>query len=743
MMRALLDVTVLGDRLSHAGQLPLKPEHADWLSVLAGFHDVGSLCGDTARAYAGLVNVMVGRDSQPRLRDRLLGRFGEDVDDAVAILRATTCFDGAVFEENSRAKLPASFAVAFTALDDELADRFPKARPWPGVRQYPAARLLAGLVAMSVQLCDGWAGESYEEALGRLRVLGLDRKSIEWPEPGGSTRAGGPSVVVFEGPVSKESLRTVLDYGFELVRRGRVDNIVLACRRRVAALHVYESVREIVGAVPVVRGLPLDVEPSTSWWTERTWRYLMAPIAVTTHEQVFNSVRIERHAYLRSASLARALVVMDDVYASSPRDMEMAKAVVQHQVGLVAGYAAVTSAAMHRRAREELLLERFATDPPENEFERVTGDVSMSDQEQAIADAYPASWTGLRNTVSVVCNEGPPLRSEFRHVTVIGQGLDEVVEAAVRHAKRGERVLVVRNAHADALETARAIVDKSGRRFLLHVNGHPVVFHPYYTAEDRHAINVAALRAFESPPTIVVTTSQVDSGLHFDVDALVTDLSPVDVMVRRLWRVVGGASTVYVVRPPVRMFVEAVGPKGEARRLPMGVGTVYKDMAVLHRTWENLRRRGGIDRGQPRLDIEEALHPYHMRWLSEPGTRWVEHRRWLARREERVAVVAASLRWSGAGGSFGTRDCDVRTSSPDHRPREVYIEGNLIRVYFSGIESPIGTPMRQLDVRGSGGLKPGQVVRPDEEAAGGGWSFGGGHVYDSYGYRWMGGDAAG
>ena len=100
-------------------------------------------------------------------------------------------------------------------------------------------------------------------------------------------------------------------------------------------------------------------------------------------------------------------------------------------------------------------------------------------------------------------------------------------------------------------------------------------------------------------------------------------------------------------------------------------------------------------------------------------------------------MVAASLRWSGAGGAFGTRDADVRTSSPAHRPREVYIEDNLIRVYFSGIESPIGTTMRQLYVRPYGDLKPGQVVEVHKSERHG-WLFGWGHVYDSYGYRWTG-----
>ena len=318
-----------------------------------------------------------------------------------------------------------------------------------------------------------------------------------------------------------------------------------------------------------------------------------------------------------------------------------------------------------------------------------------------------------------------------------------VARTATHHASRGARVLVICNTMADTLATAQAI-DRLDGRHLLRVHGQPVAYHSHYTAEDRHIINDAAIAAMGDPAivmtaetgstkaAIVVATSQVDNGLHLDADVLVTSVAPVDVLVRRLGRLHAlpdlrrpkgyDKPLLFIVAPPIKMFIQGVGPKGEAHRLSMGFGSVYRDMAVLHRTWENLQKRGGIDRGRPRTDIEEARHPYHMKWLKEAGTRWVEHDRWLARRQERIAVVAASLRWSQQGGAFGTRDCDVQTSSALGEPSEVYIEDNVMRVYFAGIESPLGTPMRQLDVRACGSLKAGQRVDPTKTDAG--WSFG-------------------
>ena len=764
MMEALLGRTVLGERLSHVGGERLSDSHVAWLSAVTALHDVGMLSGAGAdRAFAGMINVLTGRVENRRLRQRLARWLGSDVDHAVAILRAVTAFGGVGQRDDSRARLPADFEERFAELEEELEKRFPDASPWPGLRQYTAWRLFAGTVALATQLGDGlYRGAVDQSALQRLSAallynLGIDRRGVDWPWPERKVETPKASAVaIFEDRVGSGKTRKAIEYGLALIRQGVIDNIILGCRTRASVLHTHAYVQAILPGVPVVRGLPWDVEPRVSWLTERTWRYMLAPVVVTTQEQVFNSMRIEQHAYLRSATLSRALVVLDDIHTSEPRDRALSTAIIQHQVGLVGGYAAVTSAVLDARARSEMLLERFAADPPEAELERHLSATTEEDQTEAIQEPYPCTWIGERGKVEVTKIGRRSGSHDFVPVAEFLPDAGSVAKTATHHASRGARVLVICNTMADTLAAAQAI-DRLDGRHLLRVHGQPVAYHSHYTAEDRHVINDAAVAAMGDPAivmtaetgstkaAIVVATSQVDNGLHLDADVLVTSVAPVDVLVRRLGRLHAlpdlrrpkgyDKPLLFIVAPPIKMFIQGVGPKGEAHRLSMGFGSVYRDMAVLHRTWENLQKRGGIDRGRPRTDIEEARHPYHMKWLKEAGTRWVEHDRWLARRQERIAVVAASLRWSQQGGAFGTRDCDVQTSSALGEPSEVYIEDNVMRVYFAGIESPLGTPMRQLDVRACGSLKAGQRVDPTKTDAG--WSFGGGHIYDNYGYRWL------
>ena len=763
MVQELLCRTVLGERLGTIGDMALTEPHRQWLSALAALHDVGGLSGiEAGRTFAGMVNVLTGRSREARLRRRLCRWLGDDVDHAVAIARAVTAFGGLAQRDDSRARLPASFEERLEELDAMLEKRFPRAAPWNGLHEYTAWRLYAGLIALARQLGEGvYRGAEDAAALGdcavtRLSMLGIDRRSVNWPAPpDGIELPEGSAVRIFEGRVGSGKTKQVIEYGLALIAAGRIDNIILGCRTRASVLHTHEYVRKLLGRLdaPIVRGLPWDVEPEGTWWTERTWRYMLAPVTVTTQEQVFNSIRIEKHAYLRSTTLARALVVLDDVHTSEPRDRALSTAIIQHQVGLCGGYVAVTSAVLDAAARSEMLLERFPSAPPEEEFERHQAATTEVDQSEAIAEPYPCQWTGERAAAQVAVRVGRRSPRDFVPVADFLPNDETVAMAAIDHASRGARVLVIRNTMIDTVGTAREIERRDGQH-MVRVNGKPVTYHSHYTAEDRHIINHATVVAIgedslqhrQIKPAIVVGTSQVDSGLHLDADVLVTDVAPVDVMVRRLGRLHAMSNDrrprgydkplLLVVAPSVQVFVQAVGVRGEAHRIGMGIGSVYRDIAVLHRTWENLKVRGGIDRGRPRLDIEEARHPYHLKWLMEAGTRWVDHDRWLRARQQRIATVAASLRWSAAGGAFGMRDCDVQTTSALGEPSEAYIEDNVMRVFFNDIESPLGTTMQRLDVRACGSVKPNQRVEPDKTDVG--WTFGGGHVYDSYGYRWIG-----
>jgi CRISPR-associated endonuclease/helicase Cas3 len=112
---------------------------------------------------------------------------------------------------------------------------------------------------------------------------------------------------------------------------------------------------------------------------------------------------------------------------------------------------------------------------------------------------------------------------------------------ALDAARRGARVLVVRNTVKAAVETWQAVQQAGGEQLLLAVNGGAALHHGRFAPEDRRVLDQAVELAL-SPKlrkvggVIVVGTQTLEQSLDIDADLLLTDLCPVDVLLQRIGR---------------------------------------------------------------------------------------------------------------------------------------------------------------------------------------------------------------
>jgi hypothetical protein len=757
----LLARTSLGDRFDVV--VGAAPGHRAWLSAVAAFNNLGDLVGLPPDVTHASVVHAANRPGQ--VRDVILRWFGQA--DYRYLFRAVTAgWDGVVYPEVNSRRLSHAFTAELLALDDRLQTAFHDAvRPAP-MGGYVPQRMLSGLVALAVQLHHG-AGfrEAIEDwpslrrtADRRLDDLGLVRTGITWPVTPPTGLPTSPGVLVIEEDFDHVVERAI-HFGLDLIRAGRVDNIVFACPTRTGVIHVYDQLHELFGDL-IVRGLPWDVESAHGWFN-RTERYLLAPVCITTQEQVFNSIRRERHAYLRSTALARSLLIMGNPYAEDARQQHLVRALCHHQI-LVGGYAALTSAVLDWHTRQWALLERWPGPPPQEEVDEIQNATTEQDRMGAKRVRYPSAhhgeWSGPIRDVS----HGPQGAEDFIEVEWVNDGPPASVarEAVQLACARNARVLVVRNLRREARETAQEVVRLGGP--ILRVNDHPVLFHTDYTPEDRHVINDAVVGQ-DSGPCIIVATRHIEDDLRFYADIILTDFCPMDALLRRASRLQHrGSGRLFILRPPPRpaqlpapgqppappgahrTFLEYVGPNGAPRRRPHGIGprSIYRNLFVLQATWTWLVQRGGISFGNPRGAIEwclheESAHPYpHPSLNQRPDLN--NHRRWLLNEEQPTAVAAGSLRWPPHG-LFGDQNCDVPQNNPWMQPREVYIQGRpVIRVWFPGCVSPLGTVMRALVIERQGDFTEGQPVNDPQPYGIGFWRFGAEerHVYDNFGYHY-------
>src|SRR5690606_25476420 len=116
------------------------------------------------------------------------------------------------------------------------------------------------------------------------------------------------------------------------------------------------------------------------WAAESSKRFLASAVAVGTVDQAMLGGLQVKHAHLRSAALARSLLVIDEVHASDRYMSEVQTHLLRTHLGR-GGYAMLMSATLGSVARVRWLTQRRrAQEPP---------------FEAAVATPYPAVW-GMR-----------------------------------------------------------------------------------------------------------------------------------------------------------------------------------------------------------------------------------------------------------------------------------------------------------------------------------------------------------
>lgn len=342
-----------------------------------------------------------------------------------------------------------------------------------------------------------------------------------------------------------------------MYQQGLVDGLYFALPTRAATGQIYGRVQGFVKnlfpaahrpeVVPAIPGYidrespPGGLQDYPVWWEsqhgERPWaaerpkRYLAAQIAVGTVDQAMLAALQAPHAHLRAASLARNLLVVDEVHASDPYMGEILAALLQaHRES--GGYALLMSATLGSAARQRWLAAAGAT----------AGDpMPLS---AAIAAAYPAvsrvsagggaqlAAAGDNDQAKGVAMQPLPAMKDF----------DQVAARALAAARSGAKVLVIRNTVGHSRRTLQALetLAQDDRDLLFAVRGVTTLHHGRFAAADRRLLDaaVAAQLGQNRPPggRIVVGTQTLEQSLDIDADLLISDLCPVDVLLQRIGR---------------------------------------------------------------------------------------------------------------------------------------------------------------------------------------------------------------
>ncbi len=359
-------------------------------------------------------------------------------------------------------------------------------------------------------------------------------------------------LVIIESETGSGKTEAALLRFARMYEAGLVDGLYFALPTRAAAVQIHGRVNDFIArlfsadtapetvlAVPGYlqagdsRGRHLhdyevwwvdDVRDGRRWAAERPKRFLMAQIAVGTIDQVMLGSLQVKNAHMRSAGLARNLLVVDEVHASDTYMSEVLAAVLDAHLG-AGGYALLMSATLGARARHRLL----------------SGDPEHAPVlDEAMAAPYPAVSTSLGMTLAGENNHPKDVAITAEpHM----QDFSAVAARALEAVRAGAKVLVVRNTVGYAVQTQQALEAVPGANatdLLLTVNGIPTLHHGRFAGPDRVLLDeeVESRLGRERPSggLVVVGTQTLEQSLDIDADLLITDLCPSDVLLQRIGR---------------------------------------------------------------------------------------------------------------------------------------------------------------------------------------------------------------
>lgn len=262
-----------------------------------------------------------------------------------------------------------------------------------------------------------------------------------------------------------------------------------------------------------------------AWLADNRKKALLAEVGVGTIDQALLAILPVRHQSLRMIGLSGKVMIVDEVHAYDPYMMNLLEVLLISHARL-GGSAILLSATLPSETRERLLnvyrLGLGATD-----------ELRFPDQRYPLATQIgTAEHVPARHVHA--CQTRPQLKRKVS-VELVHDELTvlSLIETAVA---QGKCVAWIRNTVNDARQSWKTLAGRiSPDRLLL--------FHSRYVMADRLDIEGEVLSRFGKKSSsgqragwVLVGTQVLEQSLDFDVDVMITDLAPIDLIIQRAGR---------------------------------------------------------------------------------------------------------------------------------------------------------------------------------------------------------------
>ncbi len=363
---------------------------------------------------------------------------------------------------------------------------------------------------------------------------------------------GSPGIVVVEGPMGCGKTEAALWAAQRLIAAGRQHGIYFALPSQVTSNRIHQRIESFLRnslsdpatlrlahgnawleddfdlhIVPsyVARGAD-DIAETEGYVREaRSWfaggkRALLAPYGVGTVDQALQAVVAVKHFFVRRFALAGKVVILDEVHSYDVYTGTLITALIRELISLRCSVI-ILSATLTTTRRRELLAAAGVQDADDS-------------------SAYPLVSGGTPGSVAwpSVAPSWPEQLPVALRVDVIDE--TTVLDELLSRAEAGQHVLWMRNTVAEAQESFRAVIstvrEGTVQCGLLHSR---FPFRRRAELEDYWLERLGRARGSDGPGSILIATQVVEQSVDIDLDFIVSDLAPTDMLLQRvgrLWR---------------------------------------------------------------------------------------------------------------------------------------------------------------------------------------------------------------
>ena len=372
-----------------------------------------------------------------------------------------------------------------------------------------------------------------------------------------------PGIVVVEGPMGCGKTEAALFAAQQLIASGQQQGIYFALPTQVTSNRIHKRIERFLRNT-LADDAPLRLAHGNAWLEDnfdlrlrpsfqrreqkdgddpdetiqqaRSWfasskQALLATYGVGTIDQALQGVVAVKHFFVRRFALAGKVVILDEIHSYDIYTGTLITALVRELVNLRCSVI-ILSATLTAARRRELLAAAGVTEPD-------------------APSAYPLITTGVSGGD---CRHISPEWSAHRRINLRPAIIPEVETVAelITRAEAGQHVLWIRNTVVEAQDAYRAVAEARREGFtriaLLHSR------FPFSRRQQLEAVWLRRLgidvmrrwqRRFDPAKSgcpakhkgsILIATQVVEQSVDIDLDFIVSDLAPTDMLLQRLGR---------------------------------------------------------------------------------------------------------------------------------------------------------------------------------------------------------------